>query len=222
MKRLHTTQEVEQLLARFMDGTSTLEEEAQLAESFRTHEVAGEWKEYKKMFALFDKGEVEVKQTQPRWRKYIGMAATMALLVGIGSFLWIHQGSPKRQSLTAKVDTVKTSPQQMEEKDNRVEEEKKDTNNVVKDAERVIYSTPKVYMAKASAPSITTEPHQDTETAEAELSPEEYVEWLIAENKARMNAMMAAEDPYELREEIRRRGERLTQSIEMAISNDNY
>ena len=222
MKRLHTTQEVEQLLARFMDGTSTLEEEAQLAEFFRTHEVVGEWKEYKEMFALFDKGEVDVKQTQPRWRKHVGMAATVALLVGIGSFLLFHQGSPERQTLTAKVDTVKTSPQQMEEKDSRVEEEKKDTNNVVKEAERVIYSTPKVYMAKASAPSIATEPHQETETAEAELSPEEYVERLIAEYRARMNAMMAAEDPYELREEIRRRGERLTQSIEMAISNDNY
>lgn len=218
MKRPHTTQEVEQLLARFMDGTSTLEEEAQLTEFFRTHEVAGEWKEYKEMFALFDKGEVEAKQTQPHWRKYIGMAATVALLVGIGSFLWFHQESPERQTLTARGDTVKTSPQQMEEKDNRVEEEKKDTNNVVKDTERMIYSTPKVYMAKASAPSITT----DIKTAEAELSPEEYVERLIAENKARMNAMMTAEDPYELREEIRRRGERLTQSIEMAISNDNY
>lgn len=39
-----------------MDGLTTIEEEKQLAEYFRTHEVSDQWQEYKEMFAWFDKG----------------------------------------------------------------------------------------------------------------------------------------------------------------------
>ena len=83
-----TKEEVEQLLKRFMDGTSTLEEEAQLAEFFRSHEVVGEWKEYKEMFALFDEGNVEVneKKRSKGWWKFAGIAAMMLLLLGLGFY----------------------------------------------------------------------------------------------------------------------------------------
>lgn len=59
MRRLEHKEEVERLMQRFIDGISTLEEEAQLAEFFRTHEVTGKWCAYKEVFALFDEGKVE-------------------------------------------------------------------------------------------------------------------------------------------------------------------
>lgn len=48
--------DIKKLVKRFMDGLTTIEEERQLAEYFRTHEVSDQWQEYKEMFAWFDKG----------------------------------------------------------------------------------------------------------------------------------------------------------------------
>ena len=106
-----TTQEVERLLQRFMDGTSTLEEEAQLAEFFRTHEVAGEWATYKDMFALFDEGKVEVeeKQKSTAWWKYAGIAAAIILLLGLG--FYFNSRNDEKPHLIAQADTIKTAPQ---------------------------------------------------------------------------------------------------------------
>lgn len=48
--------DIKKLVERFMNGLTTIEEERQLAEYFRTHEVSDQWQEYKEMFAWFDKG----------------------------------------------------------------------------------------------------------------------------------------------------------------------
>ena len=105
-----TTQEVERLLQRFMDGTSTLEEEAQVAEVVRTHEVAGEWATYKDMFALFDEGKVEVKEKKESmaWWKYAGIAAAIALLLGIG--FYFNSRNDEKPHLIAQADTIKSNP----------------------------------------------------------------------------------------------------------------
>ena len=109
-----TKEEVEQLLKRFMDGTSTLEEEAQLAEFFRSHEVVGEWKEYKEMFALFDEGKVEVdeKKRSKGWWKFAGIAAMMLLLLGLG--FYFSSRIEKKPELVAQTDTIKTAPKREE------------------------------------------------------------------------------------------------------------
>lgn len=151
-------------------------------------------------------------------RQYWGIAAALALL--FTSIVWLPKGETERQPLTAKTDTVKTQPA----KHPSDEEEKQDTTHVGKEIEQVMYRTPQVYLAKAEAAPTpasndTTEENKDTTIS---LTPEEYIDLLIAEQKARMNATMRAEDPQDMREGIRRRGERLTQSIEIAISNDNY
>jgi len=44
------------LLARFMEGETTLDEEQQIAHYMATHEVGEEWQPYKEMFAFFDRG----------------------------------------------------------------------------------------------------------------------------------------------------------------------
>ena len=61
MNRQYDKQEITQLLSKFMAGETSLAEEQELAQYFRTHEVDEEWTEYKEMFALFDNGEVDIE-----------------------------------------------------------------------------------------------------------------------------------------------------------------
>lgn len=55
---------IEQLIKRFMDGQTTVEEESRIAEYFRTHDVEDEWKAYKDMFAWFDDGMPIQQETE--------------------------------------------------------------------------------------------------------------------------------------------------------------
>ncbi|MBO4658325.1 MAG: hypothetical protein J5637_01750 [Prevotella sp.] len=61
MNRQYDKQEIAQLLSKFMAGETSLAEEQELAQYFRTHEVDEEWTEYKEMFTLFDNGEVDIE-----------------------------------------------------------------------------------------------------------------------------------------------------------------
>lgn len=61
MKRQNDKQEIAQLLEKFMAGETSVAEEQMLAQYFRTHEVSEDWVEYKEMFALFDSGEVDIE-----------------------------------------------------------------------------------------------------------------------------------------------------------------
>lgn len=63
IKKLYDRKEIARILDRFMDGETSLDEEKMLAEYLRTHEVSEEWQEYKEMFSLFDKGEVDIEKT---------------------------------------------------------------------------------------------------------------------------------------------------------------
>lgn len=55
----YTDEYIEQLLSKFMNGESTLEEEARLGDYFRTQDVKPEWETYRTMFAYFDNGMKE-------------------------------------------------------------------------------------------------------------------------------------------------------------------
>ena len=77
------------LLNRFLEGESTLAEEEQLAQYFATHSVDREWEPYKQMFAYFDSGMDDTScASKPKivmmpWRRVIGIAASVAIAVGI-------------------------------------------------------------------------------------------------------------------------------------------
>lgn len=62
IKKLYDRKEIARILDRFMDGETSLDEEKMLAEYLRTHEISEEWQEYKEMFSLFDKGEVDIEK----------------------------------------------------------------------------------------------------------------------------------------------------------------
>jgi len=51
--------DIQRLIQLFLDGKTTLEEEARLAEYFRNNDVPEEWQPYKEMFQWFDNGMPE-------------------------------------------------------------------------------------------------------------------------------------------------------------------
>ena len=57
---------IKELLARFMAGETTLDEERMLGDWLRTNEVGDELKPYQLMFAAFDAGLPPVKATPKR------------------------------------------------------------------------------------------------------------------------------------------------------------
>lgn len=79
-ERLH----IEDLLKRFMQGETTLDEERELGDWLRTHEVDDTLRPYQQMFATFDAGMPWVQPTPPRrriaWWHWAAAAAVAALL----------------------------------------------------------------------------------------------------------------------------------------------
>lgn len=242
-----TVQEVEKLLQRFMDGTSTLEEEAQLAEFFRTHEVAGEWATYKDMFALFDDGKVEVeeKKKSTAWWKYAGIAAVLALLLGVG--FYFSGRNEGENNLIAQTDTIKSNPhteqKQVEEQPLKPVEERVDSVNKAKEMQG-INRPPKTYMAKMERKEdVSAEKKVLPDTILYASSPyyiasEEESEPTIIDTRKPLEGEVAIEyagysiwiadeqrfhSTYEdVEREIRERGERMTKSIELAMGDELY
>ena len=103
---MHYTKEViEKLLDKYMDGTSTLDEEAILAQYFQGKNIPEEWLCYQQMFQ-----EIEAMKPQPkarhRWAVW-GIAAA-AIVAGV-----LYLAVPPRQTelvpaapLTAQADTT--------------------------------------------------------------------------------------------------------------------
>ena len=115
MKR-YTKEYVEKLLDKFMDGTSTLEEEDILAQYFRHQEVPREWEEYRLLFQEIDamkpvKAEIVEINPENRRKRWMGWGVAAAVVAGI-----LYLAVPSKQieptaPLTAKVDTTSTVAQ---------------------------------------------------------------------------------------------------------------
>jgi len=239
-----TKEEVEQLLKRFMDGTSTLEEEAQLAEFFRSHEVVGEWKEYKEMFALFDEGKVEVdeKKRSKGWWKFAGIAAMMLLLLGLGFYL--SSRINKKPELVAQTDTIKTAPKREEGQGARSKEqgargeepetkqkpvEKVDTVRKVKEMQRIA-RPPKQYMAKVKKEDVQPNKEVLPDTIIFTAPPYRIAAETLSEPEIHVRPLRASApqqqidyehlDYEEMKREIQLRGERLRDIGELAINDE--
>ena len=228
-----TTQEVERLLQRFMDGTSTLEEEAQLADFFRTHEVAGEWATYKDMFALFDEGKVVVEEKKiTAWWKYAGIAVAIILLLGLG--FYFNSRNDEKPHLIAQADTIKTAPQtetkKVEEQPLKPVEQDESADMVTKVKEIQRITRPqKTYMAKLSPmKEEKAQPKQKNALPDTiiftespyHIASEELSEPEIRERDLPQYASSQSDDlDYEeLKREIQQRGERMIKNIELAFN----
>ena len=101
MKR-YSQQQISDLLDKFMDGLTSLEEEAALGDYFRTHEVPREWEDYRLMFGYFDRGMegdlVPAKQPSPSLtrlvgRRWWGIAAAACITAAIVATVVLHRPS---------------------------------------------------------------------------------------------------------------------------------
>ena len=100
----YTKEVIEKLLQKYMDGTSTLDEEAILAQYFQGKNIPEEWLCYQQMFQ-----EIEAMKPQPKARRHWevwGIAA--AVVAGV-----LYLAVPPRQTelvpaapLTAQADTT--------------------------------------------------------------------------------------------------------------------
>ena len=99
MKR-YSQHQIKALLDRFMDGQTTVEEEALLAEYFRSSDVPAEWEDYRLMFSYFDHGMegdlVPVEQQRPTLtrligRRWWGIAAAACITAAIVATAVLHQ-----------------------------------------------------------------------------------------------------------------------------------
>ena len=112
MKR-YTKEYIEKLLAKYMDGTTTLDEEDTLAQYFRHQEVPREWEEYRLLFQEIDAMkpvQAEIVEINPenRWKRWMGWGVAAAVVAGILYFAVPSKPIEPTAPLTAKVDTVTT------------------------------------------------------------------------------------------------------------------
>lgn len=112
MKR-YTKEYVEKLLDKFMDGTSTLDEEDILAQYFQHQEVPREWEEYRLLFQEIDAMkpvQAEIVEINPenRRKRWMGWGVAAAVVAGILYFAIPPKPIEPTAPLTAKVDTVTT------------------------------------------------------------------------------------------------------------------
>lgn len=112
MKR-YTKEYIEKLLDKFMNGTSTLEEEDILAQYFRHQEVPREWEEYRLLFQEIDAMrpvQAEIVEINPenRRKRWMGWGVAAAVVAGILYFAVPSKQIEPTAPLTAKVDTTAT------------------------------------------------------------------------------------------------------------------
>ena len=106
----YTKTYIKDLLDKYMDGTSTLEEEDILANYFRRKDIPQEWEDYRLLFQ-----EIEAMKPQPKTNKrWIGWSVAAAIVAGI-----LYVAVPRQQTihqqtnpLMAQSDTIVQSSEQ--------------------------------------------------------------------------------------------------------------
>ena len=105
----YTKAYIKDLLEKYMDGTSTLEEEDILANYFRRKDIPQEWEDYRLLFQ-----EIEAMKPQPNTSKrWIGWSVAAAIVAGI---LYVavsrQQTIQQTDPLMAQSDTIVQSSEQ--------------------------------------------------------------------------------------------------------------
>ena len=105
----YTKEYIAKLLDKYMEGTSTLEEEDVLAEYFQGQDIPQEWADYQQLFQ-----EIEAMKPQSKVRKrWIGWSVAASVAVLFITMMWQQTRQPNTEQtsavLTAKADTVSSS-----------------------------------------------------------------------------------------------------------------
>ena len=102
-----------------MDGQTTVEEEAQLADYFRSADVPAEWEDYRVMFDYFDSGMegdlAPVEQPRPTLtrimgRRWWGIAAAACITAAIVATALLHQPTTTTMPETPPVASNESTP----------------------------------------------------------------------------------------------------------------
>mgnify|MGYP006873076852 CR=1 FL=1 len=176
---IHYTKEyIRQLLERYMEGTSTLEEEDIIASYLKGNDVPGEWQVYREMFR-----EIEAMQpTKParRWALW-GIAAAIAIaIVAFVSVLLLQREQQPVAPLMAAADSTsvkreaeveKPKPDTVKQKRQQVQPVKTKKRSLRK-PEPTIDDYAKTYALMAEAERQLQEKEQ--QMAEIEMKIKEY------------------------------------------------
>lgn len=93
----YTKTYIKDLLDKYMDGTSTLEEEDILADYFRGKNIPQEWEDYRLLFQ-----EIEAMKPQPKTSKrWIGWSVVAAIVAGI-----LYVAVPRQQTIHQQADPL--------------------------------------------------------------------------------------------------------------------
>ena len=93
----YTKAYIKDLLDKYMDGTSTLEEEDILADYFRGKDIPQEWEDYRQLFQ-----EIEAMKPQPKTNKrWIGWSVAAAIVAGI-----LYIAVPRQQNIQQQADPL--------------------------------------------------------------------------------------------------------------------
>lgn len=159
---------IEQLIKRFMDGQTTVDEENRIAEYLRTHEVEDEWKAYKDMFGWFDEGMPLQSNGQKHTAKNRNKAITVAMLMAaaaaiVALVMIVRPGTPDIMPEQHAVNTagkLATEENIISPKDTlAIDSMKKEAVKPNKKKSRIkrrVYNVmpPKTYLAKSERDSI--------------------------------------------------------------------
>ena len=93
----YTKTYIKDLLDKYMDGTSTLEEEDILANYFRRKDIPQEWEDYRLLFQ-----EIEAMKPQPKSNKrWIGWSVAAAIVAGV-----LYVAVPSQQTIHQQADPL--------------------------------------------------------------------------------------------------------------------
>lgn len=100
--RRYTKEYIGKLLDNYMDGTSTLDEEDTLSGYFRGKDIPQEWEDYRQLFQEIENMRPQpltIKRGMGRPYKWIAIAASLLILVGIGFGVRQYQDQQKQYAI---------------------------------------------------------------------------------------------------------------------------
>lgn len=162
---------IQSLLDKYMDGTTTLEEEDILLDYFRGNDIPAEWEDYRQLFQ-----EIEAMKPQPKTnRRWMGWSAAAAAIVAGILYLAVPSSQPAPpQVLTAQTDTT-TARQPKKVSPDTVPKRKEQTPPVQTKKRRIrkiqptIHDYDKAYVLTAQAEQERIEAEQQIARCRQEL-----------------------------------------------------
>ena len=129
----YTKEYIAKLLGKYMDGTSTLEEEDVLAHYFHSGNVPQEWEDYRQLFSEIE--TMQPKRQKRRWAFWGVAAAAVAGLLYMAVPSEQVDLQPDNAALTAKTDTARAIQPRETEMDRKT-----DSVEIIRDEPRPMQS----------------------------------------------------------------------------------